>query len=408
MKVWHILGLIVAGLSFVFTGTQALAQNSSEIATPKPPTGVYTVVGDAATQQTPLHTISTQTGLPVKVIYAIPNLEGAFKLRLTLSKKGPGTTDSGPQLLSQTILFLQGLGTETDAIMTYPGDINGLQIEASLRDENENLVLQTAYPLPVLSPKLRILKLTPPTSHELSNQAISAFTGVETISGKIILPANSLVAAGSTVHVQLLENALAGGLSVKIAARDSRPVFMQDGAIGFLLRRNLWAEEGEPDLAFKAWIADPDGRKSFVMRKPVSFNGADIAYSLRLDSLRQGTATELGRDLNLEETAQTFVLGEAAFNPVNGMPDQALLKIKLKQDLGDYKENPILTERTLVIQGKPTRIGFSLQTDSIHFDPYAPAPILSVSLTDVSGQVYYDSGEVKAREGQNFVRLFPI
>ena len=407
MKAWHTLWLMVAGLFLVFAGQQALAQNSSEIASPKPSTDVYSAIGETSAQQTPLHLTSTQTGLPVKVIYEVPNLDGEFKLRLTLSKKSSGAANDSSKILSQSILFLENVGTETDAIMTYPGDVNGLLIEASLRDENENLVLQTAYPLPVLSQRLRILKLTPPASHDLSNYAISDFTGVETISGQIILPPNAFVAAGSTVHVQLLENALAGGLSVNIVARDSRPIQMQNGAIRFLLRRNRWQEQDEPDLAFKAWIADPAGRKSFVMRTPIGYNGPEIKYSLRLDNLRQGNETELGRDLNLEETTQTIVLGEAAFNPVNGMPEQALLKIKLKQDRGEYKENPILTERTLVLQGKPTRIGFSLETDSIHFDPYAPAPILSVSLTDVSGRVYYDSGEIEAREGQNFVQLFP-
>ena len=143
------------------------------------------------------------------------------------------------------------------------------------------------------------------------------------------------------------------------------------------------------------------------MRKPVSYNGPEIDYTLRLDSLKQGTETKRGRNFNFEPLAQTVVQGETEFNPVNGIPQQARLNIKLKQDRGDFYKNPILTEQTLIIPSNTTQIPFQLVADSIYFDPYVPAPILSVSLTDKTGRVYYQSGEIRAREGQNIVRLYP-
>ena len=408
MKPWHILGLLTVGLLAFANAPQAFAQNSSEITSPKPPADIYTPKKEVLdSQQTPIQMTSTQTGLPVKVIYDWPNLPGKFNLTLTLSRRAETPQGNQDVILSKSTLFLENLGWETDAIITYPEGENGMRIEAELRDENQNLVLQSTFPLPVLSQDLRVLMLTPPSPTEYSNFVIPEFTSVETISGKITLPPKSYLTAGSILHVQLLENALAGGLSTKIAAQDARPAILRNGEIQFSMRRGLWDRPDQPDLAFKAWISDAQDRKSFVMCKPVSYNGPDVNYNLMLDSLKQGTDTKRGRDPNLVAFTQTLVLGEAEFDPVHGVPQQARLNIKLKQDRGDYNQNPVLTEQTLIIPSNTTRIPFSLVADSIYFDPYVPAPILSVSLTDNTGRVHYDSGEIRAREGQNFVRLFP-
>ena len=407
MKPWHTLGLLAVGLFFISSEPKAYAQYSTEIATPKPSTKVFSAQAASNSQQTPIQLTNTQTGLPVKVIYDWPNLPGKFILNITLSKRNPTGEDNQDIILSKSTLFLEDLGWETDAVITYPEGETGMRIEADLRDENQNLVLESTYPLPVISKELRILKLTPPSPIGHSNFVIPDFTGVETIAGKITLPAKSYLAAGSTLHVQLLENALAGGLSMEMAAQETRPAILTDGKIQFSMRRGLWDRPDEPDLAFKAWITDPRGRKSFVMRKPVSYNGPEVNYHLSLDGLRQGTDTKRGRDPNLVAFTQTLVQGEAEFDPVNGIPEQARLNIKLKQDRGDFNQNPILTEQTLIIPSNTTRIPFSLVAASIYFDPYVPAPILSVSLTDKTGHIYYDSGEVRARESQNLVRLFP-
>lgn len=406
MKAWHKLGLCAAGLPLLLSSQQTLAQDSSQMTAVKRSADVLPLI-EVPSQQTPIQMSGTQTGLPVKVIHDWPDLGGRFNLTLTLSKRRKNTDDSRPQILSRSSLFLENIGRETDAILTYPKDIDGLQIEATLRDENENLVLQTEYPVPVLSQDLRILKLTPPALPDLANAVTPVFTAVETIAGKIILPPATSLAEGSTVHVQLLENALAGGLSMQMVAQDTRPAFVENGEIAFALQRGLWERADDPDLAFKAWITDARGQKSYVMRKPVSYNGPEIEYSLRLDSLKQGEATKKGRFLNPDLMAQTLVQGEAQFKPVNGIPGQARLKVELKQDRGDFNRRPLLAEQTLILRGMETRIPFSLVTDSTHFDPYVPAPILSVALTDRFGRVYYDSGEIRAREGQNFVHLFP-
>ena len=126
-----------------------------------------------------------------------------------------------------------------------------------------------------------------------------------------------------------------------------------------------------------------------------------------MDSLKQGKDTIRGKNLDPRLLAQTLVQGEAQFDPVNGIPGGARLKIQLRQDRGDFNLNPVLAEQTLILRGLETRIPFTLVTDSTHFDPYAPAPFLSVELTDNNGRVYYESGDIRARESQNSVQLYP-
>jgi len=143
------------------------------------------------------------------------------------------------------------------------------------------------------------------------------------------------------------------------------------------------------------------------MNEPIGYNGPEIDYSIPLIGLRQGRNTKRGLNLPAELMAQTLVQGEASFDPVNGIPGGARLKVQLKQDRGDFNVNPVLAEQTLLLHRLETKIPFTLTTDSTHFDPYAPAPFLSVSLTDSNGRIYYTSGDIRAREDRNFIRLFP-
>jgi len=207
--------------------------------------------------------------------------------------------------------------------------------------------------------------------------------------------------------VQLLENALAGALSMELIAQDAQPVQFIDGDLRFSLQRGTWDRQDTPDLSFKVWITDRAGRKVFVMKEPIGFNGADIEYSIRLEGLKQGKDTKRGLNLSPDLMAQTLVQGEATFDPVNGVPGGARLKVQLKQDRGDYNKNPVLAEQTLLLREIETKIPFTLTTDSTHFDPYAPAPFLSVAITDINGRIYYSSGDIRAREDKNFIRLYP-
>lgn len=398
--------LILTGLLALF-GQQAFAQNASDLPVATPSSEVFASIGVPAPEMTPIRNQTSQTALPVKLFYDGPRLSGPFTLTLTVSQRAALPAALLFKPISRSTLYLDTFGSETEAVVTLTDVSDGLQIEAVLRDENENLVLETVHPLPVLSRNLRILTLAPPSLPELTPMPIPDFTGLETISGKIILPRITAIPPQSVVHIQLLENALAGGLSLHLAAQDARPAIAENGEITFALQRGIWERRDDPDLAFKAWISDSVGRKIFVMSTPVSYNGPEIEYQLRLDSLKQGKETKRGQNLNPELMAQTLVQGEAQFDPVMGIPGQARLQIKLRQDRGDYNQNPILAEQTLILRGMETRIPFSLTTDSTHFDPYAPAPFLSVSLTDSIGRVYYTSGEVRASEGQNSIRLYP-
>ena len=400
------LGVFLAGV-LTLLGPNAFAQNSTDLPAADLSNEIFFALGVSPPKLTPIRDRTPQTALPVKLLYGGPTLNGAFTLTITVSERK--ASHSGPLLrpVSQSTLYLKTLSSETEAVVTLAEISDGLQIEAALRDENGNLILETVHSLPVLSRDLRILRLAPQNFSEPTLSPTPALTAIETIAGKIMLPHDAALPPHAVLHIQLVENTLAGGLFTRLAAQESRRAIAENNAISFTLHRGIWDGRGNPDLAFKAWITDQMGRKIFVMSRPVGYNGPEINYQLRLDSLRQGNETTLGKSLDPELRAQTLVQGEAQFDPVRGIPGRARLKITLRQDRGDYNLNPILAEQTLILRGMETRIPFSLRTDSMHFDPYAPAPFLSVTLTDTVGRVYYASGEIRAREDQNSIRLFP-
>jgi hypothetical protein len=212
--------------------------------------------------------------------------------------------------------------------------------------------------------------------------------------------------------VQLLENALAGGTSMMVAAEKQIPL---DGIsagniaspVPFELQRGIPTGDTPQNLTFKAWVTDWAGRKTHIMRSAVAYQGPDIDYSIQLDRLAQGKDTKRGRNLDPTLMAQTLVSGEAVFDPVKGIPGNARLKVQLTRSVGAYGDNPILAEQTLLLRGMETRIPFSITTDSTNFDPLIPAPYLSIALTDSYGRTYYASGDIRAQESQNTVRLFP-
>jgi len=356
---------------------------------------------------TPVAPVTDPKTLPVKLLYDGPSLEGSFLLEISLSKPDRERPDQPAQLISQSTVHFTRIEPEIDALLNLTDEIDGLQIEATLRDTNGNLVLKTSHPIPVISRELRVLRLTRETFAETPPYETPDFTSVEVISGKVVLPPKTRIPFGSRLHVQLLENALAGGLSMELIAQESRAVQQIGNTLSFSLRRGKWDRPDVPDLSFKAWITDLEGRKIFVMHETTGYNGPDIDYTIPLVGLRQGKDTKRGLNLAPDLMAQTLIQGEASFNPVNGIPGGARLKIQLKQDRGDFNINPVLAEQTLLLRRLETRIPFTLTTDSTHFDPYAPAPFLSVAIMDSNGRIYYASGDVRAREDQNFIRLSP-
>ena len=402
--------LVSAALLALIATTQSFAQNTS----PKPvqpdtkiENKLLSSIGLPQPNLTPLNPVNDVKSLAVKLLYDGPKLEGDFLLEIKLSKLNDEFPNQPAQLMSQSTLFLKTITDETDALLNLTEEIDSLQIEATLRDTNQNLVLKTSHPTPVLSPDLRVLRLTQPSLPDVQPYDAPDFTGVEIISGKVILPRRSKLPKDATLHVQLLENALAGGLSMELIAQDSRQVQRIDGKLNFSLQHGTWDRPDTPDLSFKVWITDRHGRKIFVMYEPVGYNGPEIEYSIRLEGLKQGKDTKRGLNLPPALMAQTLVQGEVIYDPVNGTPGGARLKIQLKQDRGDFNKHPILVEQTLLLQGTETKIPFSLTTDSTHFDPYAPAPFLSLAITDINDRIYYASGDIRAREDKNFIRLFP-
>jgi len=203
-----------------------------------------------------------------------------------------------------------------------------------------------------------------------------------------------------------LENALAGGNSVTIAAEKVISIDSAALPITFNIDRGLTSQNSQVPLAFKAWINDWAGRKTHVMRIPVPYNGPDIDYKLKLDVLAQGANTQAGRNLDPNLMAQATVSGEALFDASAGIPSDARLKVSLSRAVGAVGENRVLSSQTIILRGFDGRVPFALSTASTNFDPLIPAPLLNLQILDRNERVYFDSGDVRAKEGPQTIQLY--
>jgi uncharacterized lipoprotein YbaY len=331
---------------------------------------------------------------------------------LIVSVYVPNEADGGttkPQMLGQTRILMTELKQPLEIAIAVPRAVtNSLsfsRITAEVIDENENQVLIAKRDViyrGVETPELTLIA----SSTLPASPPPRRYVNFETIKGQISLNDRGAQLNGGTLTVQLMENALAGGISITIAAEKIISLESASLPVNFTLDRGL--TDGQPPipLAFKAWITDWAGRKTHVMRKPVPYNGPDIGYKLKLDVIAQGADTEAGRTLNAATMAQTIVSGDALFDARAGMPADARLKVTLSRAVGPIDQNPLLTTHTILLRGFESRAPFSLAVASTHFDPLIPAPILNLQIIDRAGRIYFDSGDVSAREGSQTIQLY--
>ena len=323
------------------------------------------------------------------------------------NEAGGGTTT--PKMLGQTRLLMTGL--EPPLHITIPAprsvtkDLTFSRITAEVLDENKNQVLIAARDGIYRGKDTPELTLIP--SNTLPVAPIQRdYVSFETITGEVSLNDRKARLNGGTLTLQLLEDALAGGTSLTIAAE--KTISLEGAAlpIAFTLDHGVTDPETQIPLAFKAWITDWAGRKTHVMRRPVSYNGSDIDYKLKLDVLAQGLDTRAGREMGSNLITQTVVSGDALFDIRSGLPPEARLKVTLSRAVGAVGQNRLLSTQTIILRGFEGRVPFALSTASTNFDPLVPAPLLNLQIVDRNGGIYFDSGYIRAKEGPQAVQLY--
>lgn len=321
----------------------------------------------------------------------------------------PNGRTTKSKMLGQTRLLMTGLMQPLQVSIAVPRnvteDLTFSRITAEVVDENENQVLiaeRDDIYRGIETPELTLIpSSTLPVSPEPRN-----YVGFETIKGKVSFNDRKAQLNGGTLTVQLMENALAGGMSITIAAEKTISLEGASLPVNFTLDRGVTESETPIPLAFKAWITDWAGRKTHVMRKPVPYNGPDIDYKLKLDVLALGLNTQTGRNLNPENMTQTVVSGDALFDARAGVPADARLKVTLSRAVGPVGQNRTLATQTILIRRFEGRVPFSLSAPSTSFDPLIPAPILNLQITDRDGSIYFESGDIRAREGSQSIQLY--
>ena len=360
--------------------------------------------------QTPVYGETGIESIPVLIRYDASTDYADHMLILTAYvPNDPSGSTKNPRMLGQTRLLLSGLEQPLQVTIPVPRNITKnlpfSRITAEVVDANRNRILTTERDGVFRGVEAPELTLKPVNSLEASSPR-PEYTGFETISGGVSLNDRNARLNGGTLTVQLLENALAGGTSVTIAAEKTITIDGSSLPILFTLDRGLTSQNSQSPLAFKAWINDWAGRKTHVIRTPVHYNGPDIEYKLKLDILAQGKNTQIGRNLDPNLMAQATVSGEALFDARSGMPSDARLKVTLSRAVGAVGANRVLSTQTIILRGFEGRAPFALSTASTNFDPLIPAPLLNLQIIDRNDRIYFDSGDIQAKEGPQTVQLY--
>ena len=360
--------------------------------------------------QTPVYGETGIESIPVLIRYDVTSNYADHMLIVTAyAPNDPNGITKKPQMLGQTRLLLTGLEQPIQVTIAVPRnvtkDLTFSRITAEVMDENANQVLTTERDGIFRGAEALELTLRPLSTLPAAAPS-PVYTGFETIKGEVSLNNSKARLNGGTLTLQLLENALAGGTTVTIAAEKVINIDRRPLPIPFTLDRGLTAQSTQPPLAFKAWINDWAGRKTHVMRTPVPYNGPDVDYKLKLDVLAQGANTSAGRNLDPNLMAQATVSGEALFDAQSGMPSNARLKVTLSRAVGAVGDNRVLSTQTILLRGFKDRVPFALSTASTNFDPLIPAPLLNLKIIDRNDRVYFDSGDVSAKEGPQTVQLY--
>ena len=375
------------------------------------------IMGDTTLPgQTPIYGENGIENIPVSIRYDVSDSD-ADRLkdaRLVLSAfvpNDPGGKTIKPIMLGQTQLLLTGLQPPLQVIIAVPEpvtrDLTYARITAHIMDVNGNNILiaeRDGIYRGTEPPELTLI--APSGLPKAEETSLQTLYGLELIEGVIELSGNHSLVTGSTLTIQLLENALAGGTSTTIAAELVQNLDGSAHPIPFTLERSLYGEQKSMPLALKAWITDWAGRKTHVMRSAVNYNGPDISYTLPLDRLAQGQYTAQGRNLDPALMAQAIVHGEAIIDRNYGLPNGAKLTVKLMKSVSAYGEDRTLSNQTIIIAPNTSRIPFSLSTDSTQFDPLIPAPHLELQVVDDYGNIYFESGQIQAQEGRQAIQLY--
>jgi len=321
----------------------------------------------------------------------------------------PSGVKTKPRLLGQTQILLDGLEQPLQLVLAVPEtvtrNITHSRITAEVRDPNNNRVMineREGLYRGTEPPELTLIA----TGQGFASPQSPPVTGFEIVSGEVHLSGTQHLTRGGTLTIQLLENSLAGGTSLMIAAEKILSIDNQVPPFKFTLDKGITSSNKDTPLAMKAWITDWAGRKTHIIRKPVPYNGPETDYKLTLDALTQGLNARTGLNLDPTLMAQTIVHGEAIFDPSNGMPNGARLQVTLKKAVSAFGDDRVLSRQTIIVNSSANRIPFSLSTASTNFDPLIPKPILKLEIVDNRGNLFYDSGDIQAREGAQTVQLY--
>lgn len=367
--------------------------------------------GRTSPNQTPIYGNTGINTIPVMIRFDVPgHLDDHTLIVSAYTPNDPSGKTIKSQLLGQNRIVLNGVKSPLQFAIATPEiitkNLTHTRITAEIRDENNNRVMtneREGLYRGTEPPEITLIA----TGFVAESIPTPQITGFEVIQGDVFIRNKRHTPAEGFLTLQLIENALLGGTSITIAAEKTIPLDKNYPPYGFNLERGFTTESQKTPLSLKAWITDWAGRKTHVLRTPIAYNGPNSHYKLTLDAITQGLNTEAGRQLDPALMAQTLIQGDAVYDPSSGIPSGARLKATLSKSVGAFGENRVISQQTILMNSQQgSRIPFSLSAASTNFDPFIPAPILKLEILDSRGNIFYDSGDIRAAEGNQTIQLY--
>lgn len=293
---------------------------------------------------------------------------------LTVTALGrDGQNLSVSPVLGEVKILLSTLTAPITVTIPVPRDMASAQsqirVTGRVETRNAQPALRAATDALYNSTGPAMLRLTRPQSLPQSTPSAPRLSRLEIANGTVTLAGSQTVFDGAQLTVQLVEAGLAGGTQTLV--KGETIITVPHGADSAAFALSYGVPEGgfRQPLALTAWISDWAERKTHVMPGRIDYKGPDIAYSLRLDALRQGAEVaefEIDRrpDVgvippdNTAPDAALAVQTRAIFPAYRGLPQGSLLTVELVQNSGGGES--VLSRADRLLDGLSGDIDVSL------------------------------------------------
>lgn len=362
--------------------------------------------------------------VPVEVLFDQQNLPAdrtGYMLVITgIAPPPPNVRQAAPTVLGESRTALAAMQSPIYLDLSVPraatAPLPYLEVSARILDgdgrvvlENNSIAEYRGYGPAVLTLEPVLGAIPPantptnPSTNPAPNPSPPPQGVPVTVSGQVHLGSGQTIFPGTTLHVHLIEESLAGtsgtGGGKTVISKTSFNLDRETLPLDFNLNRVYLPQNGAP-LALEAWTEDWAGRRNFATLSPEGYINPNTAHILYLEPAIQGAPLAPITD------ALVDINGQAQFNAYKGLPKGSVLIVTLER-LGDTGFPQTITESRKVLDGLSGNIGFNLSApQSALSSSTGNAPTVRARVETSTGTIMFSNpGGTPLLTGFNAVSL---